>query len=244
MNMEKSCTDSIVVFLDILGFKNKIISAKTDEDFKQIFNILTYVQAWNTSDGENFFIESKDFCVESYVNWTMIPFEKIQEELQITYFSDSLVISLPYTDSDLNTNLFLIIKSLAYLISKLASANFFVRGGVSIGKMFHKSNMFFGPAFLESYKLESEIAVYPRVILSNEVSNFVNKMPYIKVAEDGVSYIDWIDFMRKSIEKKEFKTPSDLDYVSHIQELIKQNIDENKNNLKIVSKYVWLKNHI
>lgn len=130
------------------------------------------------------------------------------------------------------------------MISKLSSANFFVRGGVSIGKMFHKSNMFFGPAFLESYELESEIAIYPRVILSNDVANSVNNIPYIKIAEDGLSYIDWIDFMKKAIEKKEFKTPSDLDYVSHIQELIEQNIDKNKHNLKIVSKYAWLKNHI
>jgi hypothetical protein len=243
--MEKNISyeKSIVAFLDVLGFKNKIKSSNSEESVKKFFGILNYIQAWNTSNGKNFFIEPKDFCNESYIDWKTIPFKEIQKELQITYFSDSLVISLPYKDSDLNTKLFLIIRSLAYLISRLSLANFFVSGGISIGKMFHKSNMFFGPAFLESYKLESEIAIYPRVILSKEVVSSVNNMPYIKEVEDGVSYIDWIDFMRKSIEK-EGKTQAVLDNVDHIRELINQNIEENKDNLKIITKYTWLKNHI
>lgn len=69
-----SYKQSIVVFLDILGFKNKIASAKTDEDVKQVFNILTYIKAWNTSDGKNLFIESNDFCDETYIDWIKIPF--------------------------------------------------------------------------------------------------------------------------------------------------------------------------
>lgn len=242
-NNKLSYKQSIVVFLDILGFKRKVAS-KNNTNIKQVFNILTYTQAWDTKDGKNLFIESKDFCAETYVDWTKISFDEIQQQLQITYFSDSLVITLPYEKSNLNTRLFLIIRSLAYLMSKLSASNYFVRGSIVTGKMFHKSNMFFGPAFLEAYKLESENAIYPRVILSQDLTNITGNMPYIKKAEDGLFYVDWTDFIRKTVSQKQFKTPNDIEAITHIQDLINQNIEYNKNNLTILAKYEWLKNHI
>lgn len=245
MPYSNSYNNSIVVFLDVLGFKNKILSAKTDSEVKEIFNILTYIKAWNTSDGENSFIEAKDFCNESYVKLTNEQFKQIQKDLHISYFSDSLVITWPYEDKDLNTKLFLIIRSLAYLISKLAGANFFTRGGISIGEMFYKDNIFFGPAFLESYKLESEIAIYPRIILSDKLSDIANTIPYVKQDNDGVLYVDWVNFIKENINNQQnvnnqqFKT-----IMANIKNWIDNNINENKSNFKIRTKYEWLKNQI
>lgn len=234
-----SYNNSIVVFLDILGFKNKILSAKTDSEVKQIFDMLTYINAWNTSDGKNLFIEAKDFCNESYVELEKEQFEQIQKELHVSYFSDSFVITLPYEKNDLNIKLFLTIRSLAYLLSKLARANFFTRGGISIGEMFHKDNVFFGPAFLESYKLESEIATYPRVILSDKLNAIANTMPYVKQDSDGLLHVDWINFVKKNANSQQFNT-----FMSDIKILINNNISQTESNFKIITKYKWLENQI
>jgi len=39
------------------------------------------------------------------------------------------------------------------------------RGGITKGLLYHSSNIAFGPALIEAYRLESEVAVYPRVVL-------------------------------------------------------------------------------
>lgn len=241
--MDKKYKDCIVVFLDILGFKNTIINSETDVSVKKIFDILTYVEAWNTSDGLNKFIEEKDFHSEPYFQKKTINFNEILKEIQISYFSDSLVISLPYNDSNLDVRLFLIIRSLANFITKVSSMNFFIRGGISIGKMYHKKNIFFGPAFLEAYKLESEVAIYPRVIFSTNLIDIVKDILYVKDSEDGIFHIDWFDFLKQQVNKGFYQKPANLPTMNYIKELIQENIDSNSD-IKIKSKYIWLLNQI
>lgn len=241
--MDKKYKDCIVVFLDILGFKNTIISSKTEESVRKIFDILTYVEAWNTSDGLNKFIEEKDFRSESFLENKSVNFNEIQREIQISYFSDSLVISLPYDKSNLETRLFLITHTLAYFITKVSSMNYFIRGGISIGKMYHKKNIFFGPAFLEANRLESEVAIYPRVIFSTDLVDVVKQIPYVKESEDGIFHIDWFDFLKQEDNEMPYQKTVNLPDMNHIKGLIQKNIDSNSD-IKIKSKYIWLLNQI
>ena len=241
--MDKKYKDCIVVFLDILGFKNIIINSKTEESVKKIFDILTYVEAWNTSDGLNKFIEEKNFRSESFLENKSVNFNEIQQEIQISYFSDSLVISLPYDDINLDIRLFLIDHALACFMTKMAAMNFFIRGGISIGKMYHKKNIFFGPAFLEAYRLESEVAIYPRVIFSTDLVDVVKQIPYVKESEDGIFHINWFDFLKQEDNEMPYQNTANLLDVNHVKELIQENIDSNSD-IKIKSKYIWLLNQI
>lgn len=234
--------DSIVVYLDLLGFSNTVKNSKEDS-IKNIFDLAFYIKAWNTSNGENKFIEEKDFIYEDFLDDKVVDYKKIQKELQISFFSDSMVITLPFSVDELEKKLFLIIRALAYVITKIAMQNFFVRGGISIGKMFHKSNIFFGPAFLEAYNLESEIAIYPRVILSDVLKQKAKNMPYTKEAEDGLVHIDWIYFLEKQEKKSVFEGISNLPSLKNITEIINQNIYNSKNT-KVKAKYIWLRSQI
>lgn len=231
---EKQFKSSIVVFLDILGFKSMIQSIGSNKDVKNVFDILTYLEAWNTQDGLNKFIEEKDFINEIYLQRKSVNFKQIQKEIRITYFSDSLVITLPYRGGEFQNKLFLTIRTIAYLCSKLAIANFFVRGGIAVGDMFHETNIFFGPAFLEAYKLESEIANYPRIILSKEILQLVSQsdIPYLKTDVDGLIHVDWVCFVKNNLDTDELKI---------INDNIMKNIVFYQNNMKVVAKYKWLK---
>lgn len=247
--MEKTISykESIVVFLDVLGFSNKIKTSNSEEYVKSLFEILQFINAWNTSDGKNAFIEEKDLYSETYICSNNLNFSEIIKELQVSYFSDTLVITLPYNDeSDLNSKLFCIVCALSNIISKLSMANYFVRGGITIGKMFHKTNMFFGPAYLEAYNLESKAAIYPRIVFSNKLLDFIIKknMPYIKQAEDGLFYIDWTDYQKKRIQRKLYKTVCDKNYIQELKKIIEENIKENSNDIAIKAKYEWLYKHI
>lgn len=227
---------SIVLFLDILGFSNMVKNSK-EEDVEQIFEILRYINAWNSKDGVNDLIEAKDLVDENYIDYATIDFKKIKEELKVSYFSDSLVVTLSYSDDEFNKKLFLMVRATAYLQTKLAAANYFTRGGIAIGNMFHTGNIFFGPAFLEAYELEN-LANYPRVILSRNIEKNVDfKMPYLKKAEDGIWYIDFLAFAKNT------ENPTNP-YISLIKEKINSNIAKNIDNIKIRSKYTWLKKQL
>lgn len=43
------------------------------------------------------------------------------------------------------------------------------RGGITYGKVVHTDKMLFGPAMNKAYSLESKTAVYPRIIIDNDV---------------------------------------------------------------------------
>lgn len=226
-----------------MDLKIKYKEEKTNEDIKKIFDVLTFFEAWNTSDGLNKFIEEKDFHSEPFLQKRTINFKEIQQEIQISYFSDSLVISLPYDDINLDIRLFLIDHALSCFMTKMAAMNFFIRGGISIGKMYHNKNIFFGPAFLEANRLESEVAIYPRVIFSTDLVDVVKQIPYVKKSEDGIFHIDWFDFLKQEDNKMLYQKTVNLPDMNHVKELIQKNIDSNSD-IKIKSKYIWLLNQI
>ena len=234
--------DSIVVFLDLLGFSNTVKNSKEDS-IKNIFDLVFYIKAWNTSNGENKFIEKKDFIYEDFLNDKVVDYKKIQKELQISFFSDSMVITFPYSNDELQIKLFLIIRALSYFISKIAMQNFFVRGGISIGKMFHEDNIYFGPAYLEAHRLESKVAIYPRVIFSENLKQKVKEIPYTKESKDGLVHVDWIYFLEKQEKSNIIARFSNLPSLQNITNIVNQNIMSTKN-IKVLTKYIWLRSQI
>ncbi|MFD6440909.1 hypothetical protein ACFWDG_14065 [Peribacillus sp. NPDC060186] len=85
----------------------------------------------------------------------------------MTQFSDSLVISRPYHDSN---DLWQIIMDLDLVQKTLASdVGIMIRGGLTTGKLYHKGSISFGPAFVAAYHLESKVAKYPRIIIDPKI---------------------------------------------------------------------------
>lgn len=79
----------------------------------------------------------------------------------ITSFSDNVIVSLPFQAD----RVFASLEGLARIQAGVAIAGFFVRGAVTIGKLFHDDQIVFGPALNRAHELESSKAKYPRVIL-------------------------------------------------------------------------------
>ncbi|MBO6130518.1 MAG: hypothetical protein J6P28_01000 [Treponema sp.] len=238
-----SYEESIVVFLDILGFKNKVIESLTSSKaIKQIAELLEYIEAFNTTNGVNEFISTKNIIDLPNLELTESDIKQITNQIQILQFSDSLVITLPYTACDFIKKISLITYNLAYLIGKLAMSNFFIRGGIAIGKIYHKGNIIFGPALLKAYELESKYAVYPRVILSEELDaklqkfGAINSVPFIKRNRGDWLYVDFIVFA-KAIQNSSV-------CITLIMENVKNNIAECDEKIeatkRIKEKYEWL----
>lgn len=248
-NQNTQYKQSIVVFLDILGFKSKI---KNSCGAEEIARVLRSMAAWNTTDGINAeTVGLKDaFYNSSKFTNSSLDIAKIESELRISYFSDTLVLTLPYDNIDFLDKLNLLIWKTAQLMGDCAMAESFIRGGIAIGQMYHEKNIFFGKAYLDAYELESEVANYPRVIFSAEIMSAVGdikKLLYTEQANDGVWFIDWIKWIQDKRKENNKYVGCSLESVSNYSlEHIKKVVENSAScsSLKVKSKYDWLLSEI
>ena len=140
----------IVAFVDIMGFKEKVNKSVVDKEMAEkihrALKQILYLKKRNAEDIRNGY----NIC-----------------DIRITTFSDSAVISYPFTSE--SGNLFQILLDLIYLQIDLLQNDVLLRGGITIGKVFHDGEIVYGPAMNEAYRLESQVAIYPRIIIDQEV---------------------------------------------------------------------------
>jgi hypothetical protein len=74
----------------------------------------------------------------------------------------------------------------------------FVRGAICIGDLFVREKprsraMVFGPGLVKAYELEHTVAVFPRVILDDEVAGaLAQPHSYVGRGDDGVYFMDYL----------------------------------------------------
>lgn len=201
----------VVIFIDILGWREIVNrSAEESDSFLKVINVAYNFKA--VTEGLN--TNGDD------------PFDT-----RITHFSDSLVISLPETDARPERLEFFLLG----LISATAHLGLFIRGGITIGKIYHKEGMVFGPALNSAYELESKHAKYPRILLDEKI---------YKEWSEGQLHSAWrtfrddyyfYDFIR---QLQEF--PYNEKHLNPIKNAIERSIEKHRSNRKVLVKYCWL----
>ena len=58
---------------------------------------------------------------------------------------------------------------LVYAQAKLVENRVLVRGAVTVGQIFSRDHLIFGPGLIRAYELESTVALFPRIILDPKV---------------------------------------------------------------------------
>lgn len=174
----KYCT-AIVTFIDLLGFRN-YISRRTARQVAQALNLFYY--AGQESDTSK------------------------QKDVYIYAFSDSIV-RVRLINRTTNTPKHYRISPLYVELSNLARIQFelacwyglFIRGGISLGDIYVRNNMIFGPALIQAYDLESKYAVYPRILIDPKIFSSLHSSTdlYTKLNDDfkrlyagGAEYAD------------------------------------------------------
>lgn len=209
----------IVTFIDILGF-SKIIR---DSEKKKT---------------KNDAIKKLNFIYDT--------FQAVElSNAEITQFSDSIVISILYDEKD---GAFNFILALQHLIFELASKKILCRGGIAIGKLYHKGNTILGPALVEAYKLESKIANYPRVIVGPNIIRIAKTYKgdqnsdgdidsvfkrILGYDSDGYYYVNYLDIAEEFDEPHEYPI-----YLNTICTIAEEGI--NSSDVTIRAKFIWL----
>ena len=138
---------SILTFVDILGFR-EIARKGKPEDIKELLESLKREAT---------------------------PDDNLAKDLEMSFltFSDCTVRVVP-VDSRSNKKfpsgiLWHELLSLVYLQARLVRKKCFIRGGLTVDDIYIDGNMVFGPAIIKAYMLESEFAVYPRIVVDPAV---------------------------------------------------------------------------
>ena len=141
-------------FIDILGFKGLINSCTNLVELNELLLKLERTQ-------NKVLKKIKKYSMDS--------------NLKFKVFSDNILLAWPinpYDDGESEFG-FLVLLLLEYQLD-MALEGFFVRGGFSKGQLFINDDMIFGPALLKAYELESEVALYPRIVFSDSVKKDIN----------------------------------------------------------------------
>jgi hypothetical protein len=99
-------------------------------------------------------------------------------KLNYKLFSDNLYASFSYQDGNLQSfsDAFIvaIIFARAYF-SNMLDNKILVRGGISYGNDYYDDTMIFSMALVKAYTLESDKAIFPRIVIDNELIDLVKK---------------------------------------------------------------------
>jgi hypothetical protein len=163
-------TECYVAFLDLMGVSNLV--KKCGEAPELYRKVITALQ--ETKDIGPFFSKRRDVETMDVKRWV----------LQVQAFSDCVVLFIP-TESKM---LSWMLASIRRLHDRLLDLHIPLRGGITVGGMHwdeswsrespatpSSAQVAFGPGLVAAYDLESSVAVYPRILISDDLVGRLKK---------------------------------------------------------------------
>ena len=237
---------AIVLHSDILGFKKIIENAEKDKEEETLKKLKEAIQ------------ESIQF-INSLKSSEIKPLEL---NINFKMFSDNLYASFSYEENNLrsfsNALMLAIFFTRSYFTHMLYN-KIPIRGGISFGNDYYDDTIIFSIALVKAYTLETEKAIYPRVVIDSELIEIIMK-------EIELPSMMFLDILNNSILKDQentyFINPNGLtvDFknefnglegveldkiyikknIEFVEEELKKIINQTEENEKIVKKYEWL----
>lgn len=183
-----------VVFVDILGFKDKVVKIEKHLALFELLIELPAIVAKTLEMANNIFGATVD--------------------TQGTAFSDSIVFSAAASQPAIG--LYTVTNATVTLCQQLLHRSALARGGLAKGLCHHKDGIVFGQGMIDAYLLEQNVAKMPRVVVTPDVAKewqdtfgrpggLVALKDLITRDTDGVDLVDLFHFpKRDSIDNTTF----------------------------------------
>lgn len=234
MNQVPEYKERYCAFVDILGFRQLVERLKEGTTpFDALRDLLKRVHSAHS--GTALDVHDTDFRAQS--------------------ISDAVSIST-------NANaygLLEIFRSLQSLALDLLVEGFFIRGAVVKAPLYHDDQMVFGEALVKAHYFESEVARFPRIVVSREVREDMiafcavvgskgeyPKMDTLRQSSDGPMYLDVLEPVAILLQKREslYQTLNADEEVRcgrylQIKEKIQQRYEEAMDNPRHFEKVRW-----
>ena len=183
--------ECIVAFVDIVAFRRLIRKAQCDTSvYELVHRALSDVMQ----------VDPKVSRIGSVIG---------SDPSTVTAFSDCTVISRPADYIGPMRVMF----DACRLATRLLKNGVFCRGGIAKGPLHHGEGVVFGWGMIKAYELESKCAIYPRIVIEDEIAEDVAKqcggVEYapapIERGEDGLWHINVFRRFAEDATEKEHR---------------------------------------
>jgi hypothetical protein len=159
---------SIVAFIDVLGFSHISTSCRTMEDSQHVLDKIAAA-----------IDDSRHFVREAVPGGE----SALGRRWATKFFSDNLAFGYPFDDAgDRASAAWFIIRCAQRYQLKMTMNGFFVRGALTDGPVCLTDEIIFGSALIECYQLESTASIVPRIVLAEPLVQLV--MPSCRASAD------------------------------------------------------------
>ncbi|MDY0391123.1 MAG: hypothetical protein RBQ88_09455 [Desulfobulbus oligotrophicus] len=266
---EKDISVGVTAFIDILGFGNKVLAAKSIDDIKEIHKDVKLIQ-------DAFDFETDDDLTR-----------EVQEIHRTTVlaFSDCVVVNIPL-ESDATKYegtfdpIMSEITSFAYGQGICCLNSLFIRGGLDLGWWYQKDATLISQSMVNAYKSEGAVSV-PVIALTDRVYDYFSKHSHREYYSDDFDpiprvfrtleingkkhlYIDYVTICleavgwqrsKEQLDEYRLSSPEDKDKImnkgyrqnidewlkTHSENIKRAHADTNEDSVK--EKYEWLANY-
>jgi hypothetical protein len=197
-----------VAFLDILGF-----SAKVESDFMNA----------EVDDKSNLESIRQAILAARAIG-------DVDAQIAVQQFSDSIIISTKFSRAAFPVFL----EACSKMQAELAGMRILLRGGLAYGKHYAEDGILYSKALIEAYGLESTDAIYPRVIISQDLFSLMypdGAPEDDALIEDSDRYF-YINY-KKHLEKDKLAGLSEWAGVEH-----------EKFRGRVAAKFSWLRSYL
>ena len=233
----------ITIYLDILGFKEWIDTSvkKNNADNPEAIQMLN-LQYKRIKRA----FEDEGKSLGKYQPWYL----KETKSKMITVFSDSIVVS--FLAAERKDTWHIIVRLHRMIRDMIYTSDYLFRGAITIGKLIHTKSVLFGPALVRAYELESQKAIYPRIIIDPKCVRLIKRRKHndpdnprfafglndlLALDIDKLYYIDYFNILDPL-------DSSDIWYLESLRDRICYGLEESKyfKNERIFQKYKWMAN--
>ena len=204
-NSKKFKGTGYVCFIDVLGFSNDILKNWGNPKSNPLDKILAI-----KAEMPGFSEVGEDDGQETHRTYVC----------RVNTVSDSVTICFGYNDKiivgDLVLGLEAVLSNISYIWSTFISNGYTIRGAIDFGEIYWDENELIGPAFINAYHLESEVAKNSRVVVTSDLNkvlaDLVNKhkstltdhlFKYFRKDVDGYIIVD-PNILYQSDSEKDF----------------------------------------
>jgi hypothetical protein len=191
---ESIFTDHLVLYMDFLGVSEAALSWPEDRAV-ELITLLTAI----AEEKSTFSLDGASQPDGSY---------KFKIKPETTTFSDHIVASyrINWQDNDLLNAMMVemylkVAQDLVVSTARRAlDIGMLVRGGVTIGRLYHSGGVVFGEGLVDAYNLESRVAIYPRIAVSSRIYARLPNRDRIAQDTDGIWYLKYLSELPREIE--------------------------------------------
>lgn len=173
---DRTTEQYVVAYLDILGVTARIKQPNDDMlSMNKLHNLYTFSMELTQA-----------IAIEG------------NKDIKFKIFSDNIIIAKKTTAETLRDDIYCVLSCVGHFQELAASdsVGWLLRGGITIGSLFIDDVMVWGKALLRAYELEDKIAIYPRVIIDDNVIKNISEddksYGFIRYDNDGFAFLNYL----------------------------------------------------